>query len=54
LGAGRKELRDQTYQTPTRNRNDLAGRGVVTAGDEAYAMPLVSEVGSGVEPKLRS
>lgn len=46
--AGRKELRDQTYQTLTRNRSDLAGRGV-TAGDEVYAMPLVSEVGSGVE-----
>ena len=46
--AGRKELRDQTYQTLNRNRSDLAGRGV-TAGDEVYAMPVVSEVGTGVE-----
>jgi Ca-activated chloride channel homolog len=46
--AGRKEMRDQSYQTMTRNRSDLAGRGV-TAGDEVYAMPVVSEVGSGVE-----
>ncbi|RCJ35400.1 hypothetical protein A6770_16525 [Nostoc minutum NIES-26] len=46
--AGRKELLDQTYQTMTRNRSDLAGRGV-TAGDEVYAMPIVNEVGSGVE-----
>ena len=46
--AGRKELRDQSYQTLTRNRSDLAGRGV-TAGDEVYAMPTVAEVGSGVE-----
>ncbi len=46
--AGRKELRDQSYQTMTRNRSDLVGRGV-TAGDEVYAMPIVNEVGSGVE-----
>ncbi|MBG1267184.1 vWA domain-containing protein [Nostoc sp. WHI] len=46
--AGRKELRDQSYQTMTRNRSDLGGRGV-TAGDEVYAMPIVNEVGSGVE-----
>ncbi|MEH2257522.1 vWA domain-containing protein [Nostoc sp.] len=46
--AGRKEMQDQTYQTMTRNRNDLVGRGV-TAGDEVYAMPIVNEVGSGVE-----
>ncbi|BAY78471.1 von Willebrand factor type A [Nostoc linckia NIES-25] len=46
--AGRKELRDQSYQTMTRNRTDLAARGV-TAGDEIYAMPVVNEVGSGVE-----
>ncbi|MCG6134833.1 MAG: VWA domain-containing protein [Nostoc sp. LLA-1] len=46
--AGRKELRDQSYQTMTRNRSDLAGRGV-TAGDEVYAMSVVNEVGSGVE-----
>ncbi|WP_026099930.1 vWA domain-containing protein [Fortiea contorta] len=46
--AGRKELRDQTYQTMTRNRSDLAGRGV-TAGDEVYAMSVVNEIGSGVE-----
>ncbi|MDZ8188522.1 MAG: VWA domain-containing protein [Nostoc sp. ChiSLP02] len=46
--AGRKELRDQSFQTMTRNRSDLVGRGV-TAGDEVYAMPVVNEVGSGVE-----
>ena len=46
--AGRKELRDQTYQAMTRNRSDLASRGV-TAGTEIYAMPTVNEVGSGVE-----
>jgi Ca-activated chloride channel homolog len=46
--AGRKELRDQSFQTMTRNRSDLAGRGV-TAGDEVYAMSVVNEVGSGVE-----
>ncbi|MEA5580548.1 VWA domain-containing protein [Nodularia harveyana UHCC-0300] len=46
--AGRKELRDQSYQTMTRNRSDLAGRGV-TAGDEVYAIPVVNEVGDSVE-----
>ncbi|MBN4004033.1 VWA domain-containing protein [Nostoc sp. LPT] len=46
--AGRKEMLDQTYQTMTRNRSDLVGRGVTT-GDEVYAMPIVNEVGSGVE-----
>lgn len=46
--AGRKELRDQTYQTLTRNRSDLVGRGV-TAGDEVYAMPTVTDIGSGIE-----
>ena len=46
--AGRKELRDQSFQTMTRNRSDLAGRGV-TAGDEVYAMAVVNQVGSGVE-----
>lgn len=46
--AGRKELRDQTYQAMTRNRNDLVGRGV-TAGSEIYAMPTVNDAGSGVE-----
>ncbi len=46
--AGRKEMRDQSYQTMTRNRSDLGGRGV-TAGDEVYAIPIVNEVGSGVE-----
>jgi Ca-activated chloride channel homolog len=45
--AGRKELRDQSYQTLTRNRLDLVGRGV-TAGDEVYSMPTVTET-TGVE-----
>lgn len=46
--AGRKELRDQSYQTLVRNRSDLAARGT-TAGEEVYSMPTVTEVGSGVE-----
>lgn len=46
--AGRKELRDQTYQTLSRNRQDLVGRGV-TAGDEITAIPIVTEVTEGVE-----
>ncbi len=46
--AGRKELRDQSYQTLSRNRSDLAGRGI-TAGDEVAAMPTTTEVGTGVE-----
>jgi Ca-activated chloride channel family protein len=46
--AGRKELRDQSFQTLTRNRSDLTARGV-TAGDEIYTMPTVTEVGAGVE-----
>ncbi len=46
--SGRKELMDQTYQAMTRNRSDLAGRGV-TAGDEIYSMPTVSEITTGVE-----
>lgn len=46
--AGRKELLDQSYQTLNRNRSDLNSRGV-TAGDEIYSMPVVNEVGTGVE-----
>lgn len=46
--AGRKELRDQSYQTMTRNRSDLLARGV-EAGDEIRQMPVVNEVSSGVE-----
>jgi Ca-activated chloride channel family protein len=46
--AGRKELLDQSYQALNRNRSDLATRGV-TAGDEVYSMPVVNEVGTGVE-----
>ncbi|MEH2248425.1 vWA domain-containing protein [Nostoc sp.] len=46
--AGRKEMRDQSYQTMTRNRSDLVGRGITT-GDDVYAIPIVNEVGSGVE-----
>ena len=46
--AGRKELRDQSYQTMVRNRTDLAGRGV-TPGDDFSQLPLTTEVGSGVE-----
>lgn len=46
--AGRKELRDQSYQSLSRNRNELAARGV-TAGDEIYGMPTTQEVGTGIE-----
>jgi Ca-activated chloride channel family protein len=46
--AGRKELRDQSYQSMSRNRSDLATRGV-TAGAEVFAMPVATEVGAGVE-----
>jgi Ca-activated chloride channel family protein len=46
--AGRKELKDQSYQGMTRNRSDLAARGV-TAGAEVLAMPVATEVGEGVE-----
>ena len=46
--AGRKELRDQSFQTMTRNRSDLTGRGI-TAGEEVYAMPVVQDANAGVE-----
>lgn len=46
--AGRKELRDQSFQSLTRNRSDLAGRGV-TAGEDIAAMATVQEVGAGIE-----
>ena len=46
--AGRKELRDQSFQTLTRNRSDLTARGV-TAGEAIYQMPVVQEVQNGVE-----
>jgi Ca-activated chloride channel homolog len=46
--AGRKELLDQSYQTLSRNRSDLAGRGT-TAGDEVSALPTTTEIGTGIE-----
>ena len=46
--AGRKELLDQSYQTLSRNRSDLAGRGT-TAGDEVSALATTTEVGTGIE-----
>lgn len=46
--AGRKEMRDQSYQTLSRNRNDLASRGV-TIGDGIYAMSTTAEIGTGIE-----
>lgn len=46
--SGRKELLDQSFQSLSRNRNDLSGRGV-TSGEEVYSMPTVADVGSGVE-----
>ncbi|ADV67257.1 vWA domain-containing protein [Deinococcus maricopensis] len=45
--ADRKELRDQAFQG-RRARADLSGRGV-TVDDAARALPVVSDVGSGVE-----
>jgi len=45
---GRKELLDQSYQARNRNRADLGSRGV-SAGDAVRALPVVTEVGSGVE-----
>jgi len=46
--AGRKELRDQSYQTMVRNRSDLAARGVAP-GEEVSELAVASDVGSGVE-----
>jgi Ca-activated chloride channel family protein len=46
--AGRKEMRDQSYQTLMRNRSDLTGRGI-TAGEGIYAMPTVNNIGTGIE-----
>jgi Ca-activated chloride channel homolog len=46
--SGRKELRDQSFQTLSRNRSDLSGRGVA-AGDEIRSLPTTQEVGSGIE-----
>lgn len=43
----RKELRDQAFQG-RRSRNDLAGRGV-SVDQAAYALPVVTEPGNGVE-----
>lgn len=43
----RKELRDQAFQG-RRARTDLAGRGV-SVDQAAYALPVVSEAGTGVE-----
>lgn len=43
----RKELRDQAFQG-RRSRNDLAGRGV-SVDQAAYALPVVTEPGDGVE-----
>lgn len=45
---GRKEMRDQSYQSLARTRHDLLARGVA-AGDEIYTMPTVSDAGAGVE-----
>ncbi len=46
--AGRKELRDQSYQSLSRNRNELAARGV-TAGDEIYSLQTTEDAGAGIE-----
>ncbi len=47
-GEGRKELRDQSFQGLSRNRADLAGRGL-EGGDEVRALPLVGDPSGGVE-----
>lgn len=47
-GEGRKELRDQSFQGLSRNRADLAGRGL-EGGDEVRALPRVSDPAGGVE-----
>jgi Ca-activated chloride channel homolog len=44
----RKELRDQSFQGLSRNRSDLAGRGVETS-DEVRNLSVVSEAGTGIE-----
>ena len=44
----RKELRDQSFQGLSRNRSDLAGRGVETS-DEVRNLGVVSEAGTGIE-----
>ncbi|NET51191.1 MAG: hypothetical protein F6K09_21450, partial [Merismopedia sp. SIO2A8] len=46
--SGRKEMRDQSYQTLSRHRSDLTSRGVTT-GDGIYAMPTTGDIGSGIE-----
>jgi Ca-activated chloride channel homolog len=47
-GEGRKELRDQSFQGLSRNRADLAGRGL-EGGDEVRALPKVEDADGGVE-----
>ncbi len=44
----RKELRDQSFQGLSRNRADLAGRGIETT-DEIRSLTTVSEIGNGIE-----
>ncbi len=44
----RKELRDQSFQGLSRNRADLAGRGVETS-DEVRNLGVKTEAGTGIE-----
>lgn len=46
--SSRKEMRDQSYQSLSRNRSELAARGV-TAGDEVVGLPTTQAVGNGIE-----
>ena len=47
-GEGRKELRDQSFQGLSRNRADLAGRGL-EGGDDVRGLPKVDDPSGGVE-----
>ncbi len=47
-GETRKELRDQSFQGLSRNRSDLAGRGIET-GDEVRSLAVLNEAGTGIE-----
>lgn len=45
--AGRKEMRDQSFQASARGRADLSQRG--TSAGDASALPVATDPGSGVE-----
>jgi Ca-activated chloride channel homolog len=45
--AGRKEMRDQSFQASARGRADLSQRG--TSAGDASALPVATDLGAGVE-----